>query len=488
MKNHHIILLIFLTIFLLNQLKAQNLIEGMVTDSISSKPLSHVNIHIANSLVGTMTNAEGKFLLHIPEGHKNSVLQISHLGYEQEHVKISVFGKPLEIKLKQQAILLSEVAVGQTDKIDVNGIVKRALDNFNVLNSSEPYIQKGFFRYNERNKTDYKWLIEGAFTVFEPTYTKGSLKVGIDEIRRSYDYRAIDSLMLYRFYLYKFANNKNKRKIFKDNDLEKYKSEFSMKEALSYWNINTNSFDVTLKGQMNLLRNSNQVHAIFSDETLFETHKFSVDSLLIHNHRLIYKIKIAPNKKTVDLFTKYAYNNGFLPVGYLYIFDDDYSIKEVNYALVAGTKGQKARSGHFFDRAVVHRIVMKYKNDQGNIYLNYFSYETPKILNFRFKPVDGEYSESNLLGKNDWYYFTKLEMLFTEISTDKTTIETEQNRETWDSDFFKQAPYNRQFWESYNVLPETNEQKKLIDDLEKNISLQNQFEHNRPSNEKIFSE
>lgn len=57
--------------------------------------------------VGTITNIDGQFTLEVPA---NATLQISYIGYKNQEVKV-VAGKPLNIKLQEDAETLDEVVV-----------------------------------------------------------------------------------------------------------------------------------------------------------------------------------------------------------------------------------------------------------------------------------------------------------------------------------------------------------------------------------------
>jgi hypothetical protein len=43
---------------------------------------------------------------------------------------------------------------------------------------------------------------------------------------------------------------------------------------------------------------------------------------------------------------------------------------------------------------------------------------------------------------------------------------------------FQDYPYNKEFWEGYNVIKETPIDKKILEDLEKIAPLDKQFENN----------
>ena len=44
-------------------------------------------------------------------------------------------------------------------------------------------------------------------------------------------------------------------------------------------------------------------------------------------------------------------------------------------------------------------------------------------------------------------------------------------KKVWSDDIFIQRPYNKEFWKNYNVLLESEEEKKLVEDLSKRATL-----------------
>ena len=72
--------------------------------------------------------------------------------------------------------------------------------------------------------------------------------------------------------------------------------------------------------------------------------------------------------------------------------------------------------------------------------------------------------------KEERYYFTVQEILFSEIILDKEIINIEMQK-PWDMDIFSSKPYDKEFWKNYNVLLESEEDEQLIKDLTKRASL-----------------
>ena len=106
------------------------------------------------------------------------------------------------------------------------------------------------------------------------------------------------------------------------------------------------------------------------------------------------------------------------------------------------------------------------------MYPNYIYYETPKLVNVGLKS-DTKISkeEEERYNKEERYYYTIQEILFTEIVLDKDIIKEQLNTSNWDPDIFSPKPYDKVFWRNYNILLESEEEEQLIQDLSKRASL-----------------
>ena len=72
--------------------------------------------------------------------------------------------------------------------------------------------------------------------------------------------------------------------------------------------------------------------------------------------------------------------------------------------------------------------------------------------------------------KDTRFYYTVQEILFTEVIQDPDLV-SEALKKDWSEDIFKSRPYNKEFWKNYNVLLESEEEEKLIQDLSKRATL-----------------
>ena len=106
------------------------------------------------------------------------------------------------------------------------------------------------------------------------------------------------------------------------------------------------------------------------------------------------------------------------------------------------------------------------------LYPNYFYYQTPKLVNIGDRSSDREQKEKELgIDRDEQFYYTIQEILFTEIVQDPELVAQALQQEEWSADIFSSRPYNEKFWESYNVLLESEEEEKLIQDLSQRASL-----------------
>src|SRR5699024_3331651 len=82
-------------------------ITGMVKDSLTNQPLVGVTVKVKGVDIGTVTDANGRFTLEVPD---KAVLEISYLGYEPKDISING-RKNVEILLSSTSTGLNQVVV-----------------------------------------------------------------------------------------------------------------------------------------------------------------------------------------------------------------------------------------------------------------------------------------------------------------------------------------------------------------------------------------
>ncbi|WP_299274077.1 carboxypeptidase-like regulatory domain-containing protein [uncultured Psychroserpens sp.] len=459
------ILLITTTVF------SQTEVKNKIVDFGTLLPIESASIYVKNTTIGTVSNSDGKFLLQVPQEFAKDTLIISSIGYKSYKIPVNEFDNTVDVYLEEDVASLDEIVlIAETRPKTGNEIVLRAMEKLSNNLPDSAYIQKGFLRHKERNKIEFKWLIESAITVYDSGYGSKSsdyLKINVDQMRKSYDLRDVDSIFSYVSY----KNQSTRSRRLKPKDVRRSQLRTSQLVDAIKWNDNrVNGLQNIFQGKLNLLRNSNDAKALFG-ENILDKHQFELDTILVDNDRKIYKIKISESTDFVGLGTKGIFNEGYVANGWLYIYYDNYAIKKIEYELVAASDAQKVRSKRLFDTQTNHKLIITYIEYEDKMYPNYIYYETPKLVNVGFK-ADEKVSdeEKERYNKEERYYYTVQEILFSEIILDKEVIKTTLDGE-WDMDIFSPKPYNKAFWKNYNILLESEEDEKMIEDLSQRASL-----------------
>lgn len=450
---------------------SQKEIKNRIVDLMTQDPIESASIYIQNTTIGTISNADGRFSLRIPPEHQSDTLVISSIGYKSLKTAIGDFDAAIDIYMESDIASLDEVVlVAEQRPKTGNEIVLKALSRLPENLPETPYLQKGFLRHKERNKKEFKWLIESAVTLYDSGFQSSSaknLKVNVDQVRKSYDLRDVDSLLAYTSYLKQFARTRN---LDQKNLRRDTIATSSLVKAIKWNDTRVNGLQNLFEGKLNLLRNSEGSRALFG-ERILDRHQFELDTVLVDNERKLYKIKIKEGKSYVNLETKGIYNDGYIANGWIYIYWDNYAIKKIEYELIAASDAQKSRSKTLFDSKINHKLILSYMEYEDKMYPNYVYYETPKLVSVGQKITDLASKEAAAnYDKDQRYYYTVQELLFTQIILDPETVE-QTLRKPWDADIFSQKPYNKTFWDNYNTLLESEEDEKLIQDLTRRSSL-----------------
>lgn len=441
-------------------------LKNIVIDFSTDAPIESASVYVKNTTIGTVTNADGKFVIQVPNENIKDTLVISSIGYSTFKVPIEYYDAELPIYLDEEVASLDEVLlVGTIRPKTGNEIVLKALEEMPYTMPDSSYLQKGFLRHKERNKIEFKWLIESAISVYDPGYvssSKGNIKINVDQVRKSYDLRDVDSL--FSFSSYVNQNSKKKYPKIRRSQVETA----SLVKAIK-WNDNRiNGLQNVFHGKLNVFRNTKGKKALFGDDIL-DKHQFELDTVLVDNERKLYKIRIKKGNDFVGLDTKGVFNEGYEARGWIYIYWDNYAFKKIEYELVASSAAQKTRSKSLFDTQINHKLVITYKEYKERMYPNYIYYETPKLVNVG-RPKKRLTLEETLSESDKRYYYTIQEILFSEIILDKEEID-KARKTKWDMDIFSPKTYNKEFWKNYNILLESEEEQELIQDLSRKATL-----------------
>ncbi|PJJ80042.1 carboxypeptidase-like regulatory domain-containing protein [Mucilaginibacter auburnensis] len=148
--------------------KGEFIINGKVTEQ-GGTPIRQATVSINNKGIGTSTNQDGLFILHIPTANVQDTLNISCIGYQTDHIPIANLkdGQSLEIKLAVSNTELLEVTITHYDAVK---IIQKAISRIPQNNINQQHLLRGFYRMYTYKKDVPLQLSEAVFDVFNFGY------------------------------------------------------------------------------------------------------------------------------------------------------------------------------------------------------------------------------------------------------------------------------------------------------------------------------
>jgi len=169
---------------------------GKILDSKSRKPIVFANVVLKGTNIGTVTNADGEFLIKVPADWNIEELEITHIGYWSATIELAELkenGK--EIMLAASAVPIEEVTVLYGDPEE---LLRRAIENIPENYSAEPVMLKAFYRETVKQNRNYVVVAEAVLDIYKAGYKKisGTDRSRIYKGRKSQDVKKMDTVIV----------------------------------------------------------------------------------------------------------------------------------------------------------------------------------------------------------------------------------------------------------------------------------------------------
>lgn len=179
-------------------MKTEFTVSGVVRDKESRKKLENVAVSLVGTPIGTVTNAEGVFLLKIPHMDTIPQLELSHIGYMNARFSASA---PEGSNNMHATILMIPIAL-QLNEVVAYGnsarrIVEEALERIPKNYPSGESMTSAFYRETVQKGHRYISISEAMLDVYKTSYrqrTSDRDKVQIDKARRLLSQKQSDTL------------------------------------------------------------------------------------------------------------------------------------------------------------------------------------------------------------------------------------------------------------------------------------------------------
>ena len=176
---------------------AEITISGVVKDHKRNRALANVNIRVAGSNVGTVTNDDGVFVLKVSD--IGGGLVASHVSYQNEYVsaeQIRMADGHINIKMREAAITLREFGIYGGDP---QQLVEQAIKKIPANYAPTPHMFSAFYRETIQKRRRYVEISEAFLDIYKTDYTKrviNSDRVRLQKGRRLASQRAKDTLSI----------------------------------------------------------------------------------------------------------------------------------------------------------------------------------------------------------------------------------------------------------------------------------------------------
>lgn len=170
MKEKRYWVLLFLTCFSMT-----SQIKGFVVDD-KNQPIPYVNIWVENENVGTTSEENGSFSIHVED--QNKVLILSALGFETKKVKVSEAEK---VVLKRIVFELKEIVISK-GKEEVTRLIGDSKSTTAIhISGKAPWIYAKLFKFEmDYNKTSH---IKNAIIYTYSAVKNASFKLRVYKVK-----------------------------------------------------------------------------------------------------------------------------------------------------------------------------------------------------------------------------------------------------------------------------------------------------------------
>jgi len=169
---------------------------GKILDSETKKPVVFANVILKGTSIGTVTNADGDFLIKAPAKSDVQVIEITHIGYATKLIKLpELEDNNVSIMLSSVTVPIEAVTVSYGDPVD---LLLKAISNIPKNYSVDPVMLKAFYRETIKQNRNYVGVAEAVLDIYKAEYvnTAGSDRPLIYKGRKSQDYKKMDTVMV----------------------------------------------------------------------------------------------------------------------------------------------------------------------------------------------------------------------------------------------------------------------------------------------------
>lgn len=445
----------------INQEKKENIIQikGSLVDTETKSGIPFGAIQVKNKLIGVSSNSDGAFELKLGRKYFNDTLIFSCLGYRNKEVPIIELqeANDLAIELIPELYTLHEVTVKPVQAIE---IIQEAVAAITKNYTTKKIQFEAFYRNILQKNEKYIRLTEAACNFQSASYADT-----VDKYERQKDYYGdLVPRLYYNTSIFESFYNYYDTHVAEQDKVEIIESRISKDYSRAL------SKKYFTGGPLTCLASDKvKLRTDFLDPDKFKYYSYSYKGMASYNGREVYIISFRPQKIQFRLkgkdYRKKVFNYKFKNAemyGDLYIDTHSLAFVRINYRVE-----QVSRNFLSDNKTVNNETLINYKLINGKWYL----WNVDKI-------VGGEYKSIRKSKESDYYKSrSKIMVLAIDTLAKKEFDDTKcKPHNMFYSLYRDEQQYNPMFWKDYNGMLPSGEDKKIISDIGKSMSLEQQFQ------------
>lgn len=140
-------------------------LKGILKDEQSKEPIAFGTVSVVGTSLGSVTNQNGEFRLHLSDSLHLAHINFSHLGYESKELKASQLLKgDTTLLLTPKVIPLQEVIIRVVNPIR---LLNEMLNSREKNYANEPVYLTSFYREGVEHKNKFISLTEAVFKIYK---------------------------------------------------------------------------------------------------------------------------------------------------------------------------------------------------------------------------------------------------------------------------------------------------------------------------------
>ena len=174
MRKKLILLIVLMLTGSAQYAKSQIEIKGNIANEATKEKIPFVSIQLLNSHIGTQSNADGHYILKVPNNKTSDTVVFSALGYKKMKIIVSDLRKQRHIQLTPHALDLKEVTIKDfaSPQSLLDEVIRRIPQNYH----SSPTVSTFFFRRWSMANDSLYLFYESLTDVYRAGYGKFAKK------------------------------------------------------------------------------------------------------------------------------------------------------------------------------------------------------------------------------------------------------------------------------------------------------------------------